>query len=63
VDPADDAVLVKAITVALSRSSALAEQQAKPGKGHGATGSVEITEADADSGDGDLWLGENDGSE
>jgi L-seryl-tRNA(Ser) seleniumtransferase len=63
VDPADDAVLVKAITVALSRSSALAEQQAKPGKGHGATGSVEITEADADAGDGDLWLGENDGSE
>jgi L-seryl-tRNA(Ser) seleniumtransferase len=58
VDPADDSVLIKAITLALSKSSA---QRAA---GESVAGKPDaVTDPVTSSADGDLWLGENDGSE
>jgi L-seryl-tRNA(Ser) seleniumtransferase len=61
VDPADDAVLIGAITIALSRNSA--DRASDGPNGSHASQDGSINGASNGSSEGDLWLGENDGAE
>jgi L-seryl-tRNA(Ser) seleniumtransferase len=69
VDPADDAVLIAAITQALAKSSDSASHTDAPtpleGTSSGSSSAVDGTYGGDTFGaaDGDVWLGENDGSE